>query len=59
MHTIAAKAVAVKLAQEPIFRSYQQRVIDNAQSMAKTFDNLGYRLVTGGTDNHLFVIDLR
>lgn len=59
MHTIAAKAVAFKLAQEPSFVTYQQQVIDNAQIMAKTFDDLGYRLVAGGTDNHLFIIDLR
>lgn len=59
MHTIAAKATAFKLALEPEFKQYQQHIIDTAQAMAKTFQDLGYRIVAGGTDNHLFVVDLR
>lgn len=58
MHTIAAKAVAFKLALEPEFIDYQKNIVKNAQIMAQEFINLGYRLVAGGTDNHLFVIDL-
>lgn len=59
MNIIAAKAVAFKLAREKSFINYQQQVIKNAQIMAKTFQSLNYRLVAGGTDNHLFIIDLR
>jgi glycine hydroxymethyltransferase len=59
MHTIAAKAVAFKLAQESSFASYQQQVINNAQTMAQAMHDLGYRLVAGGTDNHLFIADVR
>ncbi len=59
MHTIAAKAVAFKLAQQPEFKEYQTQVIKNAQAMAQTFKELGYRIVAGGTDNHLFIVDLR
>lgn len=59
MHVIAAKAIAFKQASEPNFVRYQQQVLDNAKSMAQELHTLGYRLVTGGTDNHLFVIDLR
>ncbi len=59
MHTIAAKAVAFKLALEPEFTTYQQQVVDNARAMAQTMQELGYRLVAGGTDNHLFMVDLR
>lgn len=58
MHVIAAKAVAFKLAQEHSFKDYQQQVINNAQTMATAFKNLDYRIVAGGTDNHLFVLDL-
>ncbi len=59
MHVIAAKAVAFQLALQPEFRDYQQQIIKNAQAMANAFAELGYRIVAGGTDNHLFVIDLR
>jgi glycine hydroxymethyltransferase len=59
MQIIAAKAVAFKEALEPSFRQYGEQIIKNTQVMAKSFQNLGYRIVAGGTDNHLFVIDLR
>lgn len=59
LHTIAAKAVAFLEAQQPDFVIYQKQVVKNAQAMAATFTHLGYRIVAGGTDNHLFVIDLR
>ena len=59
MQVIAAKAVAFAEAQTPSFKTYQQRVIDNAQAMAAAFTDLGYRIVTGGTDTHLFLVDLR
>lgn len=59
MHIIAAKAVAFKLAMQPSFIEYQKQVIKNAQHMATIFTQLGYRIVSGGTDNHLFMVDLR
>lgn len=59
MHSIAAKAVAFHEAAQSDFIHYQQQVIANAQTMAKAFIKLGYRIVTGGTDNHLFIVDLR
>jgi glycine hydroxymethyltransferase len=59
LHIIAAKAVAFGLALEPDFKEYQQQVVANSKTMAHAFNNLGYNIVTGGTDNHLFVIDLR
>ncbi|MGC2310873.1 MAG: serine hydroxymethyltransferase [Candidatus Babeliaceae bacterium] len=59
MHIIAAKATAFQLASQPDFLLYQQQVISNAQALAHIFNELGYRLVTGGTDNHLFMLDLR
>lgn len=58
-HVIAAKAVAFGLALQPAFKAYQQQVLTNAQVMAKTLAELGYRIVSGGTDNHLFLVDLR
>ena len=58
MHVIAAKAVAFKEALEPEFRSYQQQVVKNAQAMAKTLIARGYKIVSGGTQNHLFLLDL-
>ena len=58
MHVIAAKAVAFKEALEPSFAAYQQRVVDNARAMATTVQERGYNVVSGGTDNHLFLIDL-
>lgn len=59
MHVIAAKAVAFKLALKPDFIEYQKQIIKNAKKMCSIFQNLGYRIVSGGTDNHLFTIDLR
>jgi glycine hydroxymethyltransferase len=59
MHSIAAKAVAFHLACQPTFKVYQQQVINNAKKMAQLFTHLGYRIVAGGTDNHLFIVDLR
>ena len=58
MHVIAAKAVAFKEALEPEFRQYQQQVVKNAQAMAKTLMGRGYKVVSGGTMNHLMLIDL-
>ena len=58
MHIIAAKAVAFKEAMEPEFRTYQQQVLSNARAMAETFLTRGYNVVSGGTDNHLFLVDL-
>lgn len=58
MHVIAAKAVAFKEALEPQFKDYQSRVIDNARAMAEGFVNRGYKIVSGGTDNHLMLVDL-
>jgi glycine/serine hydroxymethyltransferase len=57
-HTITALAVALKQAQTPEFKQYQQVVLDGCQRMAATFQRLGYRLVSGGTDNHLLLLDL-
>jgi glycine hydroxymethyltransferase len=59
MHVIAAKAVALKAAMTDEFRQYQRQIIKNAQYMAKCMGELGYRIVSGGTDNHLFLVDLR
>ncbi|MGH8041702.1 MAG: serine hydroxymethyltransferase [Rudaea sp.] len=58
MHVIAAKAVAFKEALEPQFSQYQQQVVKNAQAMARTFVARGYKIVSGGTCNHLFLVDL-
>ena len=58
MHVIAAKAVCFKEAMTPEFKGYQQRVIANARAMAQGFIERGYRIVSGGTDNHLFLLDL-
>lgn len=59
MNIIAAKAVAFHEALQPSFKKYQQQIIINAQVMAKELLSLGFRIVAGGTDNHLFVVDLR
>ena len=59
MNTIAAKAVAFHEALSPEFAVYQQNIVKNACAMAHELQALGYRIVTGGTDNHLFVVDLR
>ncbi|WP_017940162.1 serine hydroxymethyltransferase [Zestomonas thermotolerans] len=58
MHVIAAKAVCFKEALEPGFKEYQQQVIKNAQAMARVFIERGYDVVSGGTDNHLFLVSL-
>ena len=58
MHVIAAKAVAFKEALEPEFKTYQQNVVKNAQAMAQTFIQRGYKIVSGGTQNHLMLVDL-
>jgi glycine hydroxymethyltransferase len=58
MHVIAAKAVAFKEALEPEFAAYQRQVVANARAMAATFLKRGYNIVSGGTDNHLFLLDL-
>jgi len=58
MHVIAAKAVAFKEALEPGFNQYQQQVVDNARAMATVIIERGYKIVSGGTDNHLFLVDL-
>ncbi len=59
MHVIAAKAVAFKEALDPSFNEYQQRVLQNAQALAEGLMKHGFRLVSGGTDNHLMLVDLR
>ena len=56
MHVIAAKAVAFKEALEPEFKTYQAQVVTNARAMAKVFIERGYDVVSGGTDNHLFLV---
>jgi len=58
MHVIAAKAVSFKEAMEPEYKVYQQQVITNARAMANAFIERGYNIVSGGTDNHLFLVDL-
>ncbi len=57
MHVIAAKAVAFKEALEPSFRDYQKQVVANARAMAEVIQSRGYKVVSGGTDNHLFLVD--
>ena len=59
MHVIAAKAIAFKEAQEPEFKNYMMQVKTNAQAMANAFIELDYNLISGGTDNHMMLIDLR
>ena len=58
MHVIAAKAVAFKEALEPEFKSYQAQVVKNAQAMAKAIIARGYKIVSGGTQNHLMLVDM-
>ncbi|MNV11416.1 Serine hydroxymethyltransferase 2 [compost metagenome] len=58
MHVIAAKAVAFKEALEPEFKAYQQQVVKNAQAMANTLIARGYKIVSGGTQNHLMLVDM-
>ena len=59
MHVIAAKAVAFQEAMTPAFRSYQQQVLDNARVMAKVLQERGLRIVSGRTECHMFLVDLR
>ena len=59
MHTIAAKAVSFKEALQPEFREYQNQILKNAKALADSLIKEGFRLVSGGTDNHLMLIDLR
>ncbi|RPH86741.1 MAG: serine hydroxymethyltransferase [Deltaproteobacteria bacterium] len=58
MHVIAAKAVALKEALLPEFKAYQQQIVKNAQAMSQQLKDEGFRLVSGGTDNHLMLVDL-
>ena len=58
MHVIAAKAVALKEAMTPEFKTYQQQIIKNAQALANALTARGFSLVSGGTDNHLMLVDL-
>ena len=58
MNIIAAKAIAFEEASQPSFVSYQEQVLKNAKAMAKVLQSLGYRIVSGGTDTHLFLVDL-
>ncbi|HQN12006.1 MAG TPA: serine hydroxymethyltransferase, partial [Quisquiliibacterium sp.] len=59
MHVIAAKAVAFKEALEPGFKVYQQQVVDNARTLAQTLIRRGLRIVSGGTESHVMLVDLR
>jgi len=58
VHTIAAKAVCLKEAMESPFKSYQEQVVRNAKALAAALANRGFRIVTGGTDNHLFLVEV-
>ncbi|MFO1503848.1 MAG: serine hydroxymethyltransferase [Steroidobacteraceae bacterium] len=58
MHVIAAKAVAFQEALQPEFKEYQAQILANARAMASTFQRRGFKVVSGGTDNHLFLLDL-
>jgi glycine hydroxymethyltransferase len=58
MHVIAAKAVAFEEALRPEFKAYQQQVVANAKAMAKTITARGYKIVSGGTENHLMLVDM-
>ena len=58
MHVIAAKAVALKEAMQPDFKAYQEQVVENARLMTRILMDRGYKIVSGGTDNHLFLVDL-
>jgi glycine hydroxymethyltransferase len=58
MHVIAGKAVAFKLAQEDSFRQYQSQVVKNASRLALQLQQKGFRIVSGGTDNHMVLVDL-
>jgi glycine hydroxymethyltransferase len=58
VHTIAAKAVCLKEAMEPSFKEYQKQVAANAKALAAAIGKRGFRIVTGGTDNHLFLVEV-
>ena len=58
VHTIAAKAVCLKEAMEPSFKEYQKQVVANAQALAGAIAKRGYRIVSGGTDNHVFLVEV-
>jgi glycine hydroxymethyltransferase len=58
VHIIAAKAVSFKEALQPEFKSYQQKIIVNAKALAQALSDTGLRIVSGGTDNHLFLLDV-
>jgi glycine hydroxymethyltransferase len=58
VHTIAAKAVCLKEAMEPSFKSYQQQVVANAKALANAIANAGFPIVAGGTDNHVFLMEV-
>jgi glycine hydroxymethyltransferase len=58
VHTIAAKAVCLKEAKEPAFKEYQRQVVANAKSLAESIARRGFRVVSGGTDNHLFLVEV-
>jgi len=59
MHVIAAKAAAFKEALSPEFKTYQKHVIENAKELAKELKELGFRVVSGGTDNHLILVEVK
>jgi glycine hydroxymethyltransferase len=59
MHVIAGKAVCLKEALQPSFKAYQKKILENAQHMAEAFRSRGFRLVSGGTDTHLMLVDLQ
>jgi glycine hydroxymethyltransferase len=58
-HTISGLAVALKMAQSPVFKEYQAQVVKNSKAMAEAFKGLGHEIVSGGTDNHLILINLK
>ena len=58
MHVVAAKAVAFKYALSDEFKEYQKKVVANAKTLAGSLEKIGYRIVSGGTDNHLMLVDL-
>lgn len=59
MHVVAAKAVALKEALTPEFKQYQQRVLKNARTLAEALQRRGFRIVSGGTDTHLLLVDVK
>jgi glycine hydroxymethyltransferase len=59
MHVVAAKAVAFRLAAQPEFREYATQIVANARALATALADEGFRIVSGGTDNHLMLVDLR